>query len=172
MRYLGDERRAIVDRIDPIEPRLNRRDAGLIDRRFVHARSVEIAELLLRTARGGGCGRFRVLFENRVQNVAIALSKLFESAVARVLRRQGIFFAPRADCVVVEIVAGVDARIHAGNFESVRADQWLRRRCRLSVLGCLLLRCRCGACDRDQDDREGQEATHCKSSRGQKLGAE
>src|SRR5207237_6505969 len=97
MRYLGDERRAIVDRIDPIERRLNRRDAGLIDRRFVHARGIEIAELLLRAARAGGCGRFRVLFENRVQYVAIALSKLFESAVTRVLRRSGIFFAPRSD---------------------------------------------------------------------------
>ena len=68
MSDLGQQPGAIVDGVDAIERRLDRRDARLVDRRFVHARGVEIAELLRGASRRRGGGGLSVFFENRVQH--------------------------------------------------------------------------------------------------------
>ena len=117
-----EQRGAVADGVDAIELRLDRRDAGRFDGRLVHAGGVEVADLLLRASRRG-VGHGRILLEDLVEDFAIALGQLFETAVARVLRRQRMRVTPLADRETIEVVARFDARVHGGEVEAVRREK-------------------------------------------------
>src|SRR5439155_18588541 len=120
---LGQKRRAIADRLDAIQLILDRRHARRLDGWLVHAGSVEVADFLLRASARRGRRYSSVFFQDRVQRLAVALGQLLEAAKARVLRRQRMRLPPLADGEAIEVIAGVHRRVHAGEIETVRAEE-------------------------------------------------
>ena len=132
---LGKDGRKVVGRLqlrDRRENRGERRRAGLLAGRCVHAGRVEVRDLLLgRTLRPvrflGG------LLENLLHDVAVAVGELFEAAVARAVGGNRVRFQPRAVRVEVEVFARLHGEVHVRRVDAFRRG--LRRYCRLGDRG-------------------------------------
>ena len=113
------ERSLVVNRGDPVELSLERRDPGRLDRGLIHAAPVEVGELSLlgprRRRRPGG-----ELLQGLVQDLAVPLVQLVERAPARVIGRHRVLLQPPAVGVLVEVAAGGHARIHVPGIKSTR----------------------------------------------------
>src|SRR5712675_857594 len=76
---------------------LDRLQAGGVDRRGIHRRFEEIADLLLH--RPGLLRPHRRVLEDALQGQLVELVELVEAAPARLVIRHRIRFLPRAECV-------------------------------------------------------------------------
>jgi hypothetical protein len=102
---IGDENRQVVgidERIDGRQIAGERHESLALDRRVVHARSVEVGGPL--TIRWTGVGRRR--FEDTAQDQKIALLDLREAAERTAVRRDRVLRNPAAARVLVEVGAG------------------------------------------------------------------
>ena len=109
---LGDERRQRVragQRGNLLEQRFERRRALRVDRRFVHAGHVVVANLLRPRRRRAGSG---CRFENLLQRLVVVLLQLVEPPPARSIRRYRVLRHPASTGVLVEIGTGVDRLVH------------------------------------------------------------
>src|SRR5207245_2934701 len=93
-RDLGAELLPFLELRDPLELGRERLGALRLDRRLVHARAVEVAELLLLAPRRRL--RLRQALEDRVERLAIPLGQLGEGSPARELRGHGVLLHPAA----------------------------------------------------------------------------
>ena len=98
--------------------RLNGRNAGGFDLLRIHAGGIEIADLLFY-----GIGRRAFIpgrgFQDRAQNLLIAVLHFVEPAPARIFRRNGIALDPAAVGVLEKVLAGIAGGIQIGQIEAV-----------------------------------------------------
>ena len=105
-------------RVDTVEQRADRRDTRGVARGHVHARRVEIADLLrVRTGRGV---RRRRLFDDPAHDVLVVLRQLHEARPIGAVRRDRVVLFPAAGGELREVVAGLARRIDAREVEPVR----------------------------------------------------
>jgi hypothetical protein len=128
---LGDERRELVDagqRGDLLQQRIERTESLSVNRRFVEARSIVVADLLRLGVAARGCG-----VENRVERFVVALLQLLEASPAGAIRRHRVLRNPAATGELVEVGARVGAAVERVELESRRGgggrgrSRWLLR---------------------------------------------
>ena len=110
--------RAVLQRRDFRELRLERLHAESIDARLIHAACIEVAGELIDAAFGCLCGLGHGCFENDLELILVSLSGCPASAPARHGRRNRVRGAPRTIGVREEIVAGLDAAIEVANLDA------------------------------------------------------
>jgi hypothetical protein len=125
-------RARVADLGDRVEQRLDRRDAGALDRGLVHAGRVVRADLVERRIAGGAPGRG---VEHLVQQVLAVLDDDLDRAPRRTIRRNRRGLEEAAAGEGVEVGAGIDAGV-----DPVRHDARLRERHLLRPFGVGLAR--------------------------------
>ncbi len=103
---------------DPRELGPDGLQAGGIDRRGIHRRFEEIADLLL--DRAGLVRARRRGFEDAPERLLVELLELVEAAPARLVGRHGIVLLPRAESVARKVGARIGARVHVVHAEAGR----------------------------------------------------
>ncbi len=123
----------VGDRIDGLQLRLHRRDAVLLDAGFVHVGGVVVADQLVITA---GLGVAGGAFENGAGVGQGLLGDDVEAAETRTIGRDLGVLHPGAVGEAEEIIAGVDAAVHAAGIEAEAAQHRLGgRRCGIGRRG-------------------------------------
>src|ERR1043165_1664623 len=140
-----------MDGVDAVKLRLERRVAGLLDGRLVHAARVVVGELLLVAARLEVLPLGQV-FENQVELFRVGVAQLLEAPPARVGGGDRVLRNPPAVGALVEVLAGPDAGGETREFEARErvAGGGLRARSLLTVAR--------AARSADQRRRRGQHA--------------
>src|SRR5208337_3747701 len=108
--------RLVVDRVNALHHGLQRSGAFCLDARLVHAREVEIADLLLIGTTAGGVGGS--LLQNIAQDHLVALMQLVEPSPFRLVSRDRIVLQPVAAGVLVEVSARIDGLVHRVDVEA------------------------------------------------------
>src|SRR5262249_2348731 len=103
------------DGSNAIQLRLDRSSAFSVAPSFIHARLVHVADFLHHGAALGIVGR--CLFQNGVQYLAIVFRQFVEPAPTRLIRRNGIVFAPVPASVLVEVLARVGGFVDGAQVE-------------------------------------------------------
>src|ERR1043165_5397765 len=99
-----------MDGVDAVKLRLERRVAGLLDGRLVHAARVVVGKLLLVAARLEVLPLDQV-FENQVELFRVGVAQLLEAPPARVGGGDRVLRDPPAVGELVEVLAGRDAAV-------------------------------------------------------------
>ncbi len=100
---------------------LNRRNATLLDRGFIHARGVEVTDLLL--DRIPLLIRLGRLFQHSAQEDQIVLIELSVHRPGRLIGRDRILLLPSTAGVAIKVHAGIDGFVHGGNIEARAVGQ-------------------------------------------------
>ena len=111
------------DGADLVEPRRDRRNAFRLDCRLVHEARIGRAN--------SAVGVLRLLVDDLARALSRQIVEDVERAVAGLVGRDRRVLRPSAVGILIEIVPGHDARIHAGKVEAKRAILRLGRRRRL-----------------------------------------
>src|SRR5579863_5578907 len=112
-----------MNSVDGIQRGFDGVDTVSIDALFVHARGVEVADLLID---GGAASRgLRGFLQDLALDPQVALVELVEAAPARLVGRDGVLRAPIAARVLIEVRARADVSVHGAEVETGPADFWL-----------------------------------------------
>src|SRR5690606_8016283 len=112
----------VLDSGDRGQRRLHRRDALGLDAGLVHERGVIATDLRHIATRAG----FRRLFDDGAGVLQCLLGQQREAVVAGTVGRYLGVLRPGAVGVAVEIVAGRDGAVHAGDVETEIAERGFR----------------------------------------------
>ena len=131
----GDELLCGCEGVDDAETGAAGVDAGFVDGGGIHAGGEVVADLLLDGgAVGGGC-----VLEDAPEEVLVVVGELAVDAPGGLVGGDGVVLLPAAAGVLVEVVAGVDGAVEAGEIERGGVGHGLQR-----LLGGGLGRCACG----------------------------
>ena len=119
----GDDVRGRLQAVDSREVGLDRLVAGFLDGRFVHARAIEPADLLLDRAGLGLIGVLRRFLGDFVLRFEAVLAQLVERAPARAVGRNRILRDPDRVDVTVEVGAGIDGLVDFAHVERARGER-------------------------------------------------
>src|SRR6185437_10282283 len=114
---VGGDAGAVLEAGDARQHRLDRRVAGLVDRRLVHARGVQPADLLLDRAGLGLRDVLGRLLNDRVLDVQAVLAQRVERAPARAVGGNWVRGHPFRVDEAVEVLAGVDLGVQLADVE-------------------------------------------------------